>query len=105
LQVDFNSHRSHIYSGESTGMSRGGSRAAESAVYFNSPQTRTPILRTFQQSVASIDREDPSISNPIYERSEDDEDAVVSITSETNENVHFQQPREYYARPIRRTEL
>jgi hypothetical protein len=109
LQVDLNSSRNHIYNGESSSRgSRVGSRATEREMYFNNPQNRTPILRTFQQSSASLDRGDPSISNPIYERSEDDEDTVVSISSETNENVHFQQPREFcvgVSRPIRRTEL
>ncbi|CAG7834412.1 unnamed protein product [Allacma fusca] len=112
LQVDLNLTRNHMYNINAAGHFL----AKDSILGQSSPSchteattrpasdfnyqgdlgsaSKTPILKTFQHHSVAVEKMDPSKSNPIYERS-DDEDGVVSISSHTNENVHFKEKREY----------
>ncbi|CAL8106487.1 unnamed protein product [Orchesella dallaii] len=118
LQMDLNLSRNHMYmDGSTTGYNSrdslvgsqwrssspsshaGGTRPASDV---SPSSSKTPILKTFQhRQLASGDKSEPSIVNPIYERSDDDE---MSISSQINDNVHFRGKRDY-ARSKPTTEL
>ncbi|ODN02036.1 Protocadherin-15 [Orchesella cincta] len=117
LQMDLNLSRNHMYmDGSTTGYNSrdslvgsqwrssspsshaGGTRPASDV---SPSSSKTPILKTFQtRQLGSGDKSEPSIVNPIYERSDDDE---MSISSQINDNVHFRGKRDYARKPT--TEL
>ncbi|XP_021945639.1 cadherin-99C [Folsomia candida] len=109
LQVDLNRSRNHIYhidgssilgGRSSSPCSDGLSRPTSFPELPTSSSSKTPILKTFQQHVAG---KADSVTNPIYERSDDDD---MSISSQVNDNVHFRKDRmREYSRNKPSTEL
>jgi len=108
LQIDLNLNRNHVYHVDTSSIlgrsnspcsnGGGGMLGRQFAEIPSASSSKTPILKTFQQHLASVEKAD-SVTNPIYERSDDDD----SINSRVNDNVHFRKERYRHGKPT--TEL
>lgn len=69
LQVDLNLSRNHIYHIDGSSICSGGGGLSRPTSFpeLVTSSSKTPILKTFQNHAASVEKAD-SVNNPIYER-------------------------------------